>query len=38
MSVFTRCEEEAQKRAALRLRKHAAKLGLGFQVIPAANL
>lgn len=35
-SVFTRCEEEAQKRAELRLRKHAAKLG--FQVIPAANL
>jgi hypothetical protein len=35
-SVFTRCEEEAQKRAELRLRRHAAKLG--FQVIPAANL
>ena len=34
-SVFMRCEEEAQKRAELRLKKHAAQLG--FQVIPATN-
>jgi transposase len=34
-SVFTRCEEEAQKRAELRLKRHAAQLG--FQVIPATN-
>jgi transposase len=35
-NVFVRCEEEAQKRAELRLRKHAAQLG--FQVIPASNV
>jgi len=34
-SVFMRCEEEAQKRAELRLKKHAAQLG--FQLIPATN-
>ena len=34
-SVFIRCEEEAQKRAELRLKRQAAQLG--FQVIPAAN-
>ena len=34
-SVFHRCEEDTLRRAELRLRKHAAKLG--FQVIPAAN-
>jgi transposase len=34
-SVFHHCEEDTLRRAELRLRKHAAKLG--FQVIPAAN-
>jgi transposase len=34
-SVFHRCEEDTLRRAELRLRKHAAKLG--FHVIPAAN-
>jgi hypothetical protein len=34
-SIFMRCEEEAQKRAELRLKKHAAQLG--FQLIPAKN-
>lgn len=34
-SVFVRCEEEAKKRAELRLKRQAAQLG--FQVIPAAN-
>jgi transposase len=34
-SVFMRCEEEAQKRAELRLKRHAAQLG--FKVIPATN-
>jgi hypothetical protein len=33
--AFRSCEEETLRRAELRLRKHAAKLG--FQVIPAAN-
>lgn len=35
-SVFIRCEEEAKKRAELRLKKQAAQLG--FQVIPAPNV
>lgn len=34
-SVFRRYEEDAQRRAEFRLRKHAAHLG--FQLIPAAN-
>jgi transposase len=34
-SVFMGCEEEAQQRADLRLKRQAARLG--FQVIPAAN-
>jgi len=34
-SVFHRCEEDTLGRAELRLRKHAAALGL--QIIPAAN-
>ena len=34
-SVFMRSEEEAHKRAELRLKRHAAQLG--FQVIPATN-
>src|SRR5258706_7825066 len=33
--VFVRCEDEAHKRAELRLKRHAAQLG--FQVIPATN-
>ena len=33
--IFLRCEEEAKKRAQLRLKKHAAQLG--FQVIPMAD-
>jgi len=33
--VFHKCEEEALKRAELRLRKHAAQLG--FQIVPAVN-
>jgi transposase len=34
-TVFHRCEEEALKRAEIRLRKHAAQLG--FQLVPATN-
>ena len=34
--VFHKCEEEALRRAELRLRKQAAQLG--FQVMPAANM
>jgi len=34
-TVFHRCEEEASKRAEIRLRKHAAQLG--FQLVPATN-
>lgn len=33
-SVFVRCDEEATRRAEVRLRKHAARLG--FQIIPAS--
>jgi transposase len=34
-SVFHQCDQEAQKRAEIRLRKHAAQLG--FQIVPATN-
>jgi hypothetical protein len=34
-SVFQQCDQEAQKRAEIRLRKHAAQLG--FQVVPTTN-
>jgi hypothetical protein len=33
--VFHKCEEEALKRAEMRLRRHAAHLG--FRIIPAAE-
>ena len=34
-SVFHQCDQDAQRRAEIRLRKHAAQLG--FQVVPATN-